>query len=276
MIRLRTESVRELSKDAFRTLDIASALGHIEIVKEIMLRSTGTARKQVCGLKGEGRTAIHYAAINGKVEVMDELFIASAESFGETALHLAVKYRFEAFKKFIEWMEFLGLEELVNCGDEDGYTVVHLANVQLLLSCNSKIAQKLERIQLISVFDKSFISNAGAANAQLQHVAINVANNQEHGPIQPSPSFQMDPDVVEDEKKQDGIKYLRFQTQRDSPSDTMFLPVVAALIAAVTFHAGVKIRTEMAASEMFLLGDSLGLSASVPSTTFPNIGDVKW
>ncbi|XP_060673323.1 ankyrin repeat-containing protein At5g02620-like [Ziziphus jujuba] len=135
MIKLRPESIRELNKDGFRPLDIAVALGHIEIVKEIMLRSTGTTKKEVCSLKGrEGRTAIHYAATNDKVEVMDELFnawagcIRDVTAFEETALHLAVKNnKFEAFKNLIEWMKFLGLEELVNCGDEDGNIVLHLA-----------------------------------------------------------------------------------------------------------------------------------------------------
>ncbi|XP_060673321.1 ankyrin repeat-containing protein At5g02620-like [Ziziphus jujuba] len=231
---IRTESVRELNKDGFGTLDIASTSGHIEIVREIILRSTGTARKQVCGSKGrEGRTAIHYAAINGKVEVMDKLFIAWAGcirddiALGETTFHLAVKYKkFEAFRNLIEWMKFLCLEELMNCGDEDGYTVLHLAHVQLQLSCNSNTAKNLEvnaknkrGLTAMDIMDILILENstdfhlrqiihqhAGAASAQLQHAAINVANNQEHGPTQPSPAFQMDPDVVEDEKKQDGIK----------------------------------------------------------------------
>ncbi|XP_060672974.1 ankyrin repeat-containing protein BDA1-like [Ziziphus jujuba] len=268
MIRLRPESVRELNKDGFRPLDIAAALGHIEIVKEIILRSTGTAGKEVCSLKGkEGRTAIHYAAINGKVEVMDELFnawdgcIRDVTASGETALHLTVKYnKFDAFRKFIEWLEFRGSEELVNSGDEDGNTVLHLAvskkqceYVQLLLSCNSNIANKLEvnaknkrGLTAMDIMENLIVENpsdirlretlqrAAASTttspptASAQHVAVNVANNLK--PKRPSRA----------QAANDWIKYFRYQKGRDSPSDTRnVLLVVAALIATVTFQAGV-------------------------------------
>ena len=89
----------------------------------------------ICRLKGrDGRTAIHYAAMSGKLEVMDELISSSKEcvedltAHGETALHLAVKYyKFQAFKNLVEWLGKIGQEEIVNWGDKDGNTVLHLA-----------------------------------------------------------------------------------------------------------------------------------------------------
>ena len=54
--------------------------------------------------------------------------IKDVTALGETALHLSVKfYKFEAFRKLINWLEILGMEELGNSGDEDGNTVMHLA-----------------------------------------------------------------------------------------------------------------------------------------------------
>lgn len=133
IIKLKPENVTELNNEGFRPLDIASAFGHVEIVKELITSSYTTTT--ICRLKGkEGRTCIHYAAMNGKLEVIDELLSFSKESvedltaLGETALHLALKYyKFEAFKNLVEWLAKIGLEEIINWGDNDGNTVLHLA-----------------------------------------------------------------------------------------------------------------------------------------------------
>ncbi|KAF3445604.1 hypothetical protein FNV43_RR10780 [Rhamnella rubrinervis] len=345
MLRLRPESVEEVDRYGFRPLDIASALGHTEIVKMIMMMRNGN---EICGMKGrDGRTAIHYAALNGKVEVIDELLsswrdcILDVTSLGETALHLSLKfYKFEAFRTLIKWLEILGLEELVNSSDEDGNTVLHLAVsmkrhefVQLLLRNSTSIACKLELnaknlkgLTAMDIMDilvlenpsdahlQKILQRAGTIRAgldansasstpfasQLQHDAVlNITNSQE-------------PPLMESEKK-DWIKHFRFQQERDSPSDTRnVLLVVAALIATVTFQAGVSppghyrreenpmdsaekcnatgkafspspspyerhspaitvglgallgnLGTQFAASEFFLLGNSLGLAASL-------------
>lgn len=77
MISPNPESVRELNDDGFRSLDIASALGHVEIVKELLATSHGN---DICRLKGRGgETAIHYAAISGKIETMDKLLTFSSD-----------------------------------------------------------------------------------------------------------------------------------------------------------------------------------------------------
>ncbi|XP_060673694.1 ankyrin repeat-containing protein BDA1-like [Ziziphus jujuba] len=319
VIGLRPELAREVNKDGFRPLDIASAFGHIEIVKEI-LKSCG---KDICGLKGrDGRTAIHYAAINGKIEVMDELVSSRAEcikdvtALGETVLHLTVRYyKFESFRKLMELLEICGLEELVNWGDEDGNTILHLAvsrkqheYVKLLLS-NGGAAKKLEinaenkrGLKAMDIMDKLIVDNpsdihiretlqrAGAAPAispipsdsKLHHVAVNVAKIKEP---ETSPT---------EAEKEDWIKYFRFQQLRDSPSDTRnVLLVVAALIATVTFQAGVNppngftspstqnvpmlapavtvglgtlfanLGSLQSASQFFLFGNSLGLASSI-------------
>ncbi|XP_062099790.1 ankyrin repeat-containing protein BDA1-like [Humulus lupulus] len=127
----------EQNNEGFQPLDIASGLGHVEIVKELLLvwNTTTSSRSEICRLKGrDGRTSIHYAVVHDKIDVMNEVISFSAEfvkdltDFEETTLHLAVKYyRFEVFKKLVEWLEKLGLEEIVNWVDRDGNTILHLA-----------------------------------------------------------------------------------------------------------------------------------------------------
>ncbi|XP_024022313.1 uncharacterized protein LOC112091862, partial [Morus notabilis] len=69
------------------------------------------------------------------------------------------------------------------------------------------------------------IPSTPISNPPVPQVTVNVHNNL------PNP-------VAE---KEDWIRYFRFQKKRDSPSDTRnALLVVAALIATVTFQAGVN------------------------------------
>ena len=135
IVRRKPELVKESNREGFRPLDIASGLGHQEIVKELVTSTGSSTGDDICRLKGkDGRTAIHYAAISERLEVMDELLSFSADcitgvtAIGETALHLAVKYyKVEALRKLVEWLEKLGFEEMMNWGDNDGNSVLHLA-----------------------------------------------------------------------------------------------------------------------------------------------------
>ncbi|KAL5560529.1 hypothetical protein UlMin_036740 [Ulmus minor] len=231
VLKLKPDAARELNKEGFRPLDVASAFGYVEIAKELIVKSGS----EICRLEGrEGRTALHYAVINGKNEIVDELL---------------------SLESLFEWMQKLGLEEMVNWGDKDGNTVLHLAvarkqhqGVQLLLR-SSNISSTLELnatnlrgLTAMDVIDilietpsdvqlREILHRAGALraqNSQLQ-VAVNVPNNQ-----------QENTSIVEAAKK-DWIKYFCFKQERDSPSDTRnALLVVAALIATVTFQAGVN------------------------------------
>ncbi|KAM7462609.1 hypothetical protein LguiA_030730 [Lonicera macranthoides] len=114
IMKIKPELANELNNHGFRPLDIASACGHVEIVKALLVSDAPR-------LKGrEGRTALHYAALKGRVEVINELVSACSDCVkdativGETALHLAAKYyQIEALKTLIEWVdaEKHGLEE---------------------------------------------------------------------------------------------------------------------------------------------------------------------
>ncbi|KAL7233764.1 hypothetical protein ACSBR1_017385 [Camellia fascicularis] len=107
-MKLRKEFSQELNEDGLSPLHIASANGHVEIVKELL-----KADHKLCLVKGrERRIPLHYAAIKGRVNVIRELILASADSVvdmtarGETVLHLAVKNnQFEAFKDLVEHLK---------------------------------------------------------------------------------------------------------------------------------------------------------------------------
>lgn len=56
VIKIKPELANELSQDGFRPLEIASAYGHVEIIRELL----ATSDPEICRLPGRsGRTAIH-------------------------------------------------------------------------------------------------------------------------------------------------------------------------------------------------------------------------
>ncbi|CDP09408.1 unnamed protein product [Coffea canephora] len=246
---------REFDRGGFRPLDIAAIMGNVEMVKQILRLDPG-----LCLLKGKGqRTALHYAASKGNVEVIDELLSTCPDCLKdvtfsqETALHLALKcYQFEAFKVLVKWLEINKLQSIINWPDFNGNT-----SIELLLICKGICAT-------IKVNAKNFKGNHSISFVSQAKHQQNIADHQS----QPS---------------KDWFNYFKFQIQRESPSDTRnVLLVVAALIATVTFQAGVTPPSSIldmsnqpndenqaaifgshATSYLFLFSNSLGLTASL-------------
>ncbi|XP_021279683.1 ankyrin repeat-containing protein BDA1-like [Herrania umbratica] len=121
---------RELNENGFGPMHIASAKGHVEIIRELM-----RVGYDICLLKGkDGKVPLHCAVLKGRVDVVKELVGACPESvkeptaFGETALHLAVKSnQIEAARVLIEEMSMLVMTEILNWKDKDGNTILHQA-----------------------------------------------------------------------------------------------------------------------------------------------------
>ncbi|KAH7856406.1 hypothetical protein Vadar_000943 [Vaccinium darrowii] len=145
-------------------LHLASAEGHVEIVKELLRVNTNVciARDQdgvamvlwrlavaiesivVVAERGfnrpvaverHGRIPLHLAVIKERVDVIPELLRAEPESIyeklgrGETVLHLCVKYnRLEALKTLVQYLQSNDKEFLLNYGDNDGNTILHLSS----------------------------------------------------------------------------------------------------------------------------------------------------
>lgn len=107
-------------------LHVASAKGHVEIVKVLL-----SAHPETCLARDrDGRNPLHLAAIKGRYEVVKELLQAQPHAARamvqqETILHLCVKHnQFEVLKLLVESM---GDHEFVNSKDADGNTILHLA-----------------------------------------------------------------------------------------------------------------------------------------------------
>ncbi|XP_037497484.1 ankyrin repeat-containing protein BDA1 [Jatropha curcas] len=107
-------------------LHLASAEGHSQIIKALLLQD-----KTACLARDEdGRIPLHLAAMRGRVEVIQELVRASSESTfealdGDTVFHLCIKYNhLEAFKLLVT---FINGDEILNIGNQDGNSILHLA-----------------------------------------------------------------------------------------------------------------------------------------------------
>jgi len=130
LLKLKPDLAKRLNKGGFSAIHIASANGFEETVRELLKFS-----RELAILKSsDGGTSLHCAAEAGKVQVLKELFGFCPDSIGqvtvksETALHLAVKYnQFEAFKAMFDLSKHLNIQEILNAGDEDGNTILHLA-----------------------------------------------------------------------------------------------------------------------------------------------------
>ncbi|KAJ8748735.1 hypothetical protein K2173_011287 [Erythroxylum novogranatense] len=130
ILTLKPEFARELSQDGLTPLHIASAKGHVEIVRELL-----KVGHDLSVLRGkDGRTALHYAATKGRIQVLKELISTCPECLkevttcDETAIHLAVKCnQIEAAKFLMEEIKRIGMMEIVNWKDKDGNAILHLA-----------------------------------------------------------------------------------------------------------------------------------------------------
>ncbi|XP_076888520.1 uncharacterized protein LOC143538961 isoform X2 [Bidens hawaiensis] len=107
-------------------LHVASAKGHTAIVKLLI-----SANPETCLVRdGDGRNPLHLAAIKGWCEVVKELVQAQPHAARamvqqDTILHLCVQHnQLEVLKLLVETV---GDHEFVNTKDADGNTILHLA-----------------------------------------------------------------------------------------------------------------------------------------------------
>jgi ankyrin repeat protein len=142
LLKLKPDFATRLNKDGFSAIHIASANGFVETVRELLKFS-----RELAHLKSsDGKTSLHCAAVTGRVRVVEELIgffpdcVGDVTQRGETALHLAVKYnQFEAFKAMVDLSKQLNVKDILNAGDEDGNTVLHLAIARKQSQVNNSI-----------------------------------------------------------------------------------------------------------------------------------------
>ncbi|XP_026401503.1 ankyrin repeat-containing protein BDA1-like isoform X2 [Papaver somniferum] len=261
MIRLKPEFAGELNQNGFGPVHLASANGHVEIVKELLM-----VNRHHCRLKGRDRsTPLHYATVEGRIGVINELISCCEESFedvtirDETALHLAVKNnQFEALKIMVDMLRQLNKGEILNKKDQEGNTVLHLATsskqreaVELLLmkapsstplEVNLMNKSNLTALDYLLILPmepndrdiEAMLRQAGAKRAQeigqvldLQ-ILENYTNNQAEITVAESPVDRL-------------VGFFKFRRGRDSPSDARnALLVIVVLIATATYQAGLS------------------------------------
>ncbi|CAK9188033.1 unnamed protein product [Ilex paraguariensis] len=154
-IQKRPELARSRDINGYTGLHFACENGNIEIVKELVMFDS-----HLCLLRDwHGRIPLQIAAIVGNLEVLKLLVKDCPESitlesvtrvtlFRENTFHLALKNdRWEFFKVLMTEIEKLKLdhEDLLNCKDNNGDTVLHIASdkgqteiISLLLKDNTK------------------------------------------------------------------------------------------------------------------------------------------
>ncbi|KAG8363461.1 hypothetical protein BUALT_Bualt19G0024900 [Buddleja alternifolia] len=249
-------------RDGVRPLDVASAYGLVEMVRELLIVAPNPA--EICRLPGrDGKSAIHHASINGRVDVIDELMekcpdcVRDVTSFGETALHLAVKYyKFEAVKSLLQWLERVGIMEVVNSKDKDGNTVLHYAAsrkqleiVELLLDQNTatrnvievdaKNSNGLTAMDLLSIFIES------SSDSRLKQI-LQDARGGSGGAAPPSPPTSVPVQQPSSSSLPVNRKIFKFDYERESPSEMRnALLVVAALFVTLAYQGLINLPTHI-------------------------------
>ncbi|XP_050938048.1 ankyrin repeat-containing protein ITN1-like [Cucumis melo] len=122
---------KELDSRGCSALHFAAAEGFLDIVK-ILVR----VDPDMCSIcNQDGMNPIHHAAMRGRVDVLAELVrvrplaARTAVDGGGTVLHLCVKYnQLEAMKMLIETIGVKGRDDgFINSQDDYGFTILHLA-----------------------------------------------------------------------------------------------------------------------------------------------------
>ncbi|KAL5724050.1 hypothetical protein ACHQM5_007360 [Ranunculus cassubicifolius] len=257
VIRLKPEFIEQLNQDGFSPLHIASANGYVEIVREIL--STNHSGGLMITSR-EKKTALHYAAMKGRINVIQELLSNCAETVeavtiqGETAIHLAVKNdQFEAFEFMFQKLKGLGKEDVINRKDERGNTVLHLATytkqravVELLLVGDILSLGTIELNAMnksgLTAFDLLLLFPSEAGDREIEWIlrGAGAKTAQDLCQLDPQPSLSNSP-ASESSHSPFGllVDYFKFKRGRDSPSDARTaLLVIAVLITAATFQAG--------------------------------------
>ncbi|KAK6162679.1 hypothetical protein DH2020_002520 [Rehmannia glutinosa] len=199
-----------------------------------------------------------HGALSGSLLVVMAKCVKDVTSFGETALHLAVKnFKFEALKYMLQWVEKVDMVEVVNWGDKDGNTVLHYAvlrkqleSIELLVDWNNTSQNKLEinaaNEKGLTPIDIADILTESSHDIHLREILrrSGAYTSSEFHIISQNPKPQTTKNRFPSEKPQnwlDIVRHFEFQWQRDSPGEAReTLLLVAALIATVTFEAGIN------------------------------------
>ncbi|KAJ0258563.1 Transmembrane protein [Hirschfeldia incana] len=260
MLKLREDLGRELNKDGFTPLHIAASMGHFEIVKELLEKLSG----EICLIKGkERKIPLHYAAMKGRICVLDALVSANPQSLeevtarGETVLHLAVRFgRFDGFVALLEFLKEYDKLCVLNKQDHGGNTVLHLAVQKrqfevvdwLLGSRGSSNTLPRDFIEVNSVNSNGFtpldvllhLGGGEPEDAEIHQLLLHAGavRSRDHSTRQPAATTPSEESLM---THQQWIDYFKHKKDRIPPNEVRsVLLVIAILIATATYQAALS------------------------------------
>ncbi|KAK9266098.1 hypothetical protein L1049_003444 [Liquidambar formosana] len=127
ILNVRPNFASKIDKNGFSPLHYSSSRDHLEITKMLLNLNQELAVQY----DNNGYTPVHLAAMNGKTEILKEFLSIAPTSFqfltkeGETVFHLFV--RFNQYDAFICLVQVFEDTKLINCPDQYGNTILHLA-----------------------------------------------------------------------------------------------------------------------------------------------------
>ncbi|CAA2983207.1 ankyrin repeat-containing BDA1-like [Olea europaea subsp. europaea] len=259
VLNMKPEFAEELNHEGFSPLHIAAANGDVEIVKELLKIDSNLST-----VKGkEKRIPLHYAVIKGRTQVIGELLSACEDSIrevtarGETSFHLAVKHnQFEALKSLVVHHKTYNKEDNLNQKDAQGDTILHLADIELMLdenfvtkgllevnSLNKRGLTPLDVLlseggdceieEMLRLAGASGVEHTNSGQQTTRSDTMNVSTNEpseseigRERPRKPSKILQ---------------DYFKYDKTKDSPSKVRHtLLVVAVLITTATYQAALS------------------------------------
>ncbi|RWR90188.1 ankyrin repeat-containing-like protein [Cinnamomum micranthum f. kanehirae] len=235
----------ELNSQGSSPLHLAAANGFTEIVHELLnVDSSGN----ICLVRDrDGRTAVHAAAIKGRLAVLQKLLQAKPEAGhiktdqGETILHLSVKHNhYEMVRWVLEWLDDDDDDEFVNMKDDYGSTALHISVakmqiqvVQLLfgrggVEVNATNTDGLTPLDVLLQQNRSESTVIGGLRKILEDAGATGVRLASTTHVKNKPNL-----IMKNEHKEN--RHRMWLSERWNS-----LIVVAILIATITFDAGLR------------------------------------
>ncbi|EXC26788.1 Ankyrin repeat-containing protein [Morus notabilis] len=130
IMRLKPSFARKSNQNGYSPIHLAMQNAHTNLV----LRLLDIDRDLVRVRGREGKTPLHFAVECGEIDLLAEFLLVCPKSIQdltirkETALHVAVKSdKLEALKVLLGWLEHVGKKGVLNWGDDEGNTILHIA-----------------------------------------------------------------------------------------------------------------------------------------------------
>ncbi|KAI8525330.1 hypothetical protein RHMOL_Rhmol13G0222400 [Rhododendron molle] len=128
LLSLKPELAEVLDSQLRSALHLASAQGHDEIVKLLLVK----VGPEICLIRDrDGRNPLHIAAVKGKISALEEFVRSCPEAArvrvdrSDTILHLCVKHN--QWKSLEKLLDIVQGQDFVDAKDNDGNTILHLA-----------------------------------------------------------------------------------------------------------------------------------------------------